>query len=50
MLMFRNKFTEKIQNKVNIDKYNFINLETKENIEKKILKKQKNLLINIYYQ
>ena len=36
--MFRNKFTEKIQNKVNMDKYNFINLETKENIEKNIKK------------
>ena len=34
MIMFRNKFTKKMQNKVNTDKYNFINLETKENIEK----------------
>lgn len=37
-MMFRNKFTAKIKDKVNIDKYNFINLETKENIEKNIKK------------
>lgn len=36
--MFRNKFTSKLKDKLNIDKYNFINLETKENIEKNIKK------------
>ena len=52
MIMFRNKFTKKMQNKVNTDKYNFINLETKENIEKNIKKTKEFInkyLVNLTY-